>query len=161
MELTTYPAGKAYEKANPAVKLWSPKDAAPAATTTSQSLSQTEANALVTRHLQIWNQLDDTKRNALLPQTYASDFEMVDRHFVVDNFTKLNGFVDELHRKSPGYVFTPAKPVVAHHNLIRLYWQCGPASNPKALTGMDLFVVENGKVQKLYIFVDEPQKAGK
>lgn len=159
MELNSYPEGKAYEKANPAVKLWSPKDAALSAT--GQDLTQAEANALVNRHLQIWNQQDDAKRTALLAQTYARDFEMVDRHFIVSDYGKLNEFVNDLHRKSPGYVFTPAKPIVAHHNVVRLFWQFGPASNPKAVTGMDLFVVENGKVQKLYVFVDEPQPAKK
>jgi catechol 2,3-dioxygenase-like lactoylglutathione lyase family enzyme len=159
MELNSYPAGKAYEKTNPAVKLWSPEDATMSAT--GQAITQAEANALVNRHLRIWNQQDDAKRNALLPQTYARDFEMVDRHFIVNSYGKLNEFVNDLHRKSPGYVFSPAKPIVAHNNVVRLYWQCGPPSNPKALTGMGLFVVENGKLQKLYVFADEPQPAKK
>ncbi|MGI4865128.1 MAG: nuclear transport factor 2 family protein [Janthinobacterium lividum] len=155
MELNSYPAGKAYEKTNPAVKLWSPKDVTLSAT--GQAVTLAEANALVNRHLQIWNQQGDAQLNVLLPQAYAHAIEMVDRQAIVTGYSQLKEFLNTLHRQHPGYVFTLAKPVVAHNNVVRLYWQCGSAANPKALTGMDLFVVEDGKVRKMYVFVDDPQ----
>ena len=126
---------------------------------TDQALTQAEANALAIRHLGIWSQQDEAKRNVLLLQTYASDMEMVEPSLVLSGFGKLNEFLNSLLHENPGFTFTLAKPVVAHHNLVCLYWHFGPASNSKAATGTDLFVVENGKVQKLYVFVDEPQPA--
>ncbi|WP_296149226.1 VOC family protein [uncultured Flavobacterium sp.] len=153
MELVSYPNGKSYEKSNPKKVLWSPKNAT-AKTSTAADFDEAKSKTLVEHHLEIWNEKDQEKRTALLNQTYATDIEMVDRHFIAVGNDEISKFIVELHQKNPDFKFT-AKSVETNHNIVRLYWQFGSKAKPATVTGMDLFVIENGKVQKLYVFLDE------
>jgi hypothetical protein len=108
----------------------------------------------VEEHLKIWNEKDLNKRIQLMKNTYNNDIEMIDRHFVANGWDQINGFVNKLQSENPDAHFKPQKPIEAHHNVARLFWQFGTKENPSLVTGMDLFVFENGKVQKLYVFVN-------
>ncbi len=156
MELVSYPNGKAYEKSQPKTLLWSPKNAASdSAKTPNPSDFDTAANQkLVTQHLEIWNEKNVEKRDALMKATYAQNIEMVVRHFIANGNAEIAKFVAGLQNDNKGFAFT-VKSVETHHNIARLYWQFGPKSKPDTVTGMDLFVIENGKITKLYVFVDE------
>lgn len=153
MELVSYPNGKGYEKSNPKTVLWSPKNTA-VKKATSDDLDPKKNTEIVKNHLKIWNEKDETKRTALLNQFYASDVEMVDRHFIAIGKDEISKFIVELQTKNPDFRFTD-KSVETNHNIVRLYWQFGSKEKPAVVSGMDLFVIENGKVQKLYVFVDE------
>lgn len=154
LELVSYPNGKGYEKSNPKVVLWSPKNAGASSIGSGNEVADVAKNkALVQRHFEIWNGTDEDSRIAAMNDIYASNIEVVDHHFVATGIAEINTFVNGLHNKYPGYKFT-VKSIESHHNLIRVYWQNGPKSKPDAVTGMDLFVMENGKAQKLYVFVD-------
>jgi catechol 2,3-dioxygenase-like lactoylglutathione lyase family enzyme len=156
MELVSYPNGKGYEKKNPATILWSPKDVVKTPTEKSDSkpLAENEIKSLVEGHLAIWNERDFKKREALMSKIYADDIEMVDSNFIAVGHKEINGFVDGLQQKSPYSKFSHLKAIDVNHNIARLYWQNGTPEKPDAVTGMDLFVFENGKAVKLYVFVD-------
>ncbi|MEN2401760.1 VOC family protein [Flavobacterium sp. MC2016-06] len=155
MELVSYPNGKGYEKTNPKAVLWSPKNAiTKSKSDTNNSINLVDNKILIEQHLQIWNEKDTVKRLALLNKTYDSDIEMVDRHFIATGYEEISKFILELQQKNPDFKFT-VKTVETHHNIARLYWQFGSKTKPATVTGMDLFVIENGKVSKLYVFVDE------
>ncbi|MDP5201895.1 VOC family protein [Flavobacterium sp. DG2-3] len=155
MELVSYPNGKGYEKSNPKTILWSPKNKA-VKKVTADDFDAKKNTAIVENHLKIWNEKDEAKRNVLLNQVYASDVEMVDRHFIAEGINDISKFIVELQTKNPEFRFT-AKSIETNHNIIRLYWQFGSKSKPAVVSGMDLFVIENGKVQKLYVFVSEKE----
>ncbi|KFF02954.1 VOC family protein [Flavobacterium reichenbachii] len=152
MELVSYPNGKGYEKSNPKTVLWSPKN--PSVKRTAADLDSKKNNEIVENHLKIWNEKDETKRNALLNQFYAADVEMVDRHFIAVGSDEISKFIVELQKKNPDFRFS-ANLLETNHNIVRLYWHFGSKEKPAVVSGMDLFVIENGKVQKLYVFVDE------
>jgi catechol 2,3-dioxygenase-like lactoylglutathione lyase family enzyme len=152
MELVSYPNGKEYEKNNPKTVLWSPKKSVVKKDFTNADLATNKI--LIENHLKIWNEKEETKRTELLNKVYDADIEMVDRHFIAVGNAEINKFIVELHKKNPDFKFT-SKSVETHHNIVRLYWQFGSKTKPDTVTGMDLFVIENGKVQKLYVFVDE------
>lgn len=154
LELVSYPNGKGYEKHNPAVKLWSPKDAQVAKGSAAGTLSEQQLKSIVEKHLQLWNEENPAKRKAIMNEIYADDIEMVDRHFIAKGHDQVDGFIVDLHKKDPAFKFSHAKPIDAHHNIARMFWQVGSKAKPAAVTGMDMFVIENGKVQKLYVFVD-------
>jgi len=152
MELVSYPAGKGYEKAGPEKILWSPKNGIKESTAPA---TEEEISSLVERHLLLWNEQDADKRKTILNDIYAADIEMVDRHFIAVGREEVEGFIVGLHQKNPDFRFSHAKPINIHHNIARMFWQVGNEAKPDAVTGMDLFVIENGKVQKLYVFVGE------
>ncbi|HEY1193716.1 VOC family protein [Flavobacterium sp.] len=153
MELVSYPNGKGYEKTNPKTILWSPKNKS-VKKAAADDFDSKKNTAIVENHLKIWNEKDETKRKALLNQVYASDVEMVDRHFIAEGIDEISKFIVELQTKNPDFKFT-AKSVETNHNIVRLYWQFGSKAKPAVVSGMDLFVIENGKVQKLYVFVEK------
>ena len=153
MELVSYPDGKGYEKSNPKTILWSPKNTI-ANKATAADFDSEKNTEIIKNHLKIWNEKEETKRTSLLNQFYASDIEMVDRHFIARGQKEISKFIVELQQKNPDFRFTD-KSVETNHNIVRLYWQFGSKAKPAVVSGMDLFVIENGKVQKLYVFVDE------
>lgn len=156
MELVSYPNGKGYEKNKPAKILWSPKDTFKSYhdKQNSKTLSESEIRSLVELHLAIWNEKEAAKRDELMKKVYADNIEMVDSHFTAVGHEEIDGFVEGLQKKSVNSKFTHIKAVDVNHNTARLYWQHATAEKPDAVTGMDLFVFENGKVSKLYVFVD-------
>jgi hypothetical protein len=93
-----------------------------------------------------------------MADVYAENIEMVDSHFIAVGHQEINGFVNGLQKKDPTSKFTHSKAVDVNHNIARLYWQHGSPEQPDAVTGMDLFVFENGKAVKLYVFVDKKSK---
>ncbi len=153
MELVSYPNGKGYEKTNPKKVLWSPKNAVVKKTSENDFDAKTNTE-IIENHLKIWNEKEETKRTSLLNQFYASDVEMLDRHFITIGQKEISKFIVELHQKNPDFSFS-AKSLETNHNIARLYWQFGSKTKPAVVSGMDLFVIENGRVQKLYVFVDE------
>lgn len=153
MELVSYPNGKGYEKKNPETILWSPKNTVKNQNT--KTLSETEIKSLVEGHLAIWNERNPQKRESLMKEVYADDIEMVDSHFIARGHQEINGFVDGLQQKSETSKFSHVKAIDINHNIARLFWQNGTPEKPDAVTGMDLFVFENGKAVKLYVFVDD------
>lgn len=152
MELVSYPDGKGYEKSNPKTVLWSPKTVVKK--TSAADFDLEKKKALIEKHFEIWNERDQLKRAALLNKVYAADIEMTDRHFISIGTDEINKFVTELQKKNKDFRFT-IKSFETHHNVVRVYWQFGTKSKPAAGTGMDLFIIENGRVQKLYVFVDQ------
>lgn len=117
-------------------------------------LSEAQAKSIVEQHLALWNEQDTSKHVAQMQAIYAPDIEMIDKHFVANGYAEVAGFITGLHDRDPEARFRDLKPAEFHHNLIRLYWQSGPEAKPDAVTGMDMFIIENGKVQKLLVFVD-------
>lgn len=154
MELVSYPNGKGYEKANPKTVLWSPKNKTIKKTV--DDFDSKKNTLIVENHLKIWNERDEAKRKVLLNQVYAADVEMVDRHFIAEGFEDISKFIVELQTKNPDFRFS-AKSIETNHNIVRLYWQFGSKAKPSVVSGMDLFVIENNKAQKLYVFVDQKE----
>nr|WP_294789012.1 VOC family protein [uncultured Flavobacterium sp.] len=156
MELVSYPNGKGYEKSKPAAVLWSPKNTSKKEADKSNPtvISESEIKSLIELHLEIWNEKDLKKRKDLMKKVYAENIEMVDSHFIASGYKEINGFVDGLQKKSGDSKFSHSKAIDVNHNTARLYWQHGSSKKADPVTGMDLFVFENGKVAKLYVFVD-------
>lgn len=158
MELVSYPNGKGYEKNKPAKLLWSPKNPlgkSNLSQNNTEILSESTIRSLVKEHLTIWNEKDLKKREALMKKVYADAIEMVESHFIAKSHSEINEFIDGLHKKNPNSRFSHIKAIDVNHNIARLYWQNGPSEKPDAVTGMDLFIFENGKVSSLYVFVDD------
>ncbi len=158
MELVSYPNGKGYEKNKPTTLLWSPKNPLEKPNLSkndSETTSETAIHSLVEEHLTIWNEKDLKKREALMKKVYADNIEMIESHFIAKGHTEINDFINGLHTKNPNSRFSHIKAIDVNHNIARFYWQNGPSEKPDTVTGMDLFIFENGKVSRLYVFVDD------
>jgi hypothetical protein len=120
-------------------------------------LNEKEASAITDRHIALWNEANASLHSALISSLYAPEIEMIDSYFKAAGHDGIRNAIAGFRANRPGSQFTKAKPIDYHHNIIRLYWYNGPKDQPDAGSGMDLFVVEEGKVVKLYVFVDPPK----
>ncbi|MDD7887988.1 VOC family protein [Flavivirga sp. 57AJ16] len=117
-------------------------------------MSKIEIEALAKKHLDIWTEKNAKKRNKYIKEVYTEGVEIVDPFFVINGHSKLNDFIEGLQKKHPGFDFSLAQPIESHNNIARLFWQFGTTSKPDEITGQDIFVIENGKIKSLYIFID-------
>jgi catechol 2,3-dioxygenase-like lactoylglutathione lyase family enzyme len=155
IELISYPDGKAYEKTNPAIKLWSPNQISHQVT--ASTIGKANVNSLVARHLEIWNTKDKERRTDAVKSVYSEQITIVSSGIEYTGQAELNKFIDELHAKKTGYIFTHQRPIESQRNLARLFWSFGPPSDPDLITGMDIFIIDNGRIQSLYVFLDAPR----
>jgi len=146
LELISYPDSTTYEKGSPKEERLTLKKEI--------KMSKIAIEALAKKHLDIWTEKNAEKRNKSIKEVYTEDVEIVDPFFVINGHSKLNDFIEGLQTKHPGFDFSLAQPLESHNNIARLFWQFGTASKPNEITGQDIFVIENGKIKSLYIFID-------
>ena len=112
--------------------------------------------ALQETHTAVWNETDRAKRDALMRTVYAEDIRMYDKDFVLTGTAAVSDFIDQLFAGDAGFRFSAAKPMDSTQTGARLYWEIRTGPQPNVLTGMDFFVLENGRVAHLYVFMDAP-----
>ncbi|NHA04892.1 SnoaL-like domain-containing protein [Mucilaginibacter sp. HC2] len=152
IELVNYRDGKAYEKENPPVVLWSPKDNREKPGV--DPVPSAKTIELVNKHLQIWTETDNTKRLALAEKVYAYNIRIIDPGVILNGRAEVSNFIGGLLKQNPGFEFTLVKPIETHHNAAILSWQFGPKSKPDTITGQDIFTIAEDKIVSLLVFVD-------
>jgi hypothetical protein len=59
--------------------------------------------------------------------------------------------------RPPTFVFSPAGAILVNHDLGYLAWNLGPDGHPPVVRGIDIALVENGRIAHLYtLLTDEP-----
>jgi hypothetical protein len=109
---------------------------------------------VLNRHLALWSETDEARRRPVIADIYTEDIYFVDPFFTISGRTQINEFIADLLKKHPGYTFRMAGPVEAHHNVAYVGWQFGPPDKPGAVTGHDVFVLADERIQLIYTFID-------
>ncbi len=100
---------------------------------------------VVRRYLAAWNETDPAARRTLIDDVFAADVRYVDPVAAVHGRDQLDGLIGAVHEQFPGFVFTGAGPVDAHHDQGRFAWELGPAGEPEApIAGFDVAVTDGG-----------------
>ena len=108
----------------------------------------------VKKHFATWSERNVEVRKKNIPEVYAPDLTIIDPHFTASSRDDVNALIEGLQSQFPTYSFRLRKPIEAHHNTARLYWQFGSEEHPDADTGMDVFIVEDGLIKTLIVFID-------
>lgn len=108
----------------------------------------------IEKHFATWSERDKDVRAKDIPLIYAEDLQIIDPHFLAKGYQDLNNHIDGLQAQFPDYRFTLRKPIEQHHNVARLFWQLGSVEKPDVETGMDVFIIVDGKIQTLLVFID-------
>ena len=103
-------------------------------------------------HVAAWNEKNTEKREQLLRKIYAEDVKMYDKEFILHNLKEVSDFVGKLLAEDPLFDFSVAKPIEALQNSARLFGHIRTSGG--MLNSMDFFLIENGKVQHLYAFME-------
>jgi SnoaL-like domain len=113
-----------------------------------------DAQMLVTRYLETFNETDADRRRELLEALYARDSTYTDPHVDLQGPEQITTFIEQTHERFPGVRFTLGGPIDAHHDQARFQWHAGPAEAPDAIIGFDVIIAQNGRIRNVYGFVD-------
>jgi hypothetical protein len=114
----------------------------------------TTITTVLTKHLALWSETDETKRTPVIAEIYTEDIHFVDPFFTISGQPQVSAFIADLLTQHPGYEFRVAGPVEAHHNVAYVSWQFGPPTAPATVTGHDFFVLADERIQVIYTFID-------
>ncbi|EOD66402.1 nuclear transport factor 2 family protein [Amycolatopsis vancoresmycina] len=110
----------------------------------------TVAELMEANLLKVFNERDDERRAKAIAETYAAGVEFADPEGFVTGHEALNAKARGLLDQSPGFVFSPAGPVLVNHDLGHLAWQLGPEGAPPVVRGIDVALIKDGVIEKLY-----------
>jgi hypothetical protein len=120
-------------------------------------MTEDQLTGLARRNLLgVFGERDPEARTAMIKQTYAEDVAFADREGVLVGHQALNDKAQQLLDGAPGFVFTPAGPVRVAQDLVALAWHFGPEGQSPVASGLDISIVENGRIAKLYTLLDPP-----
>jgi ketosteroid isomerase-like protein len=111
---------------------------------------------LLDRYLACWNETDAQARRALLAEHWTADAIYTDPVVDVEGLDALDATIAAVQAQFPGFVFTPAGPVDAHHRQARFTWGLGPADGDPLVVGFDVVVTgDDGRIATVLGFLDK------
>lgn len=100
--------------------------------------------------LGVFNERHAERRRAAIARTYAPDVTFSDPESTVTGLDAIDAKAQGLLDGAPGFVFVPAGPVRVTADLGQLAWGFGPAGQPPVARGVDVALVADGRIARLW-----------
>jgi len=113
-------------------------------------MSLTVEELMTANLLEVFGERDHTKRLAAIKRIYVENVVFSDPDEVVIGHDALNAKAQKILDEAPGFVFAPGGPVLVNHELGYLAWTFGPEGQPPVVHGLDIALVENGVIEKVF-----------
>ncbi len=126
---------------------------------TIDTTSTTYLQAVIDRYFECWNATSDTARSDAIRRTWAPDAKSSDPVAEVTGHAQLAEMFAGFHATYPGSSFRQKGGVDAHHNLVRWGWEMIGADGVVALDGLDVAVIDDGRIVHLAGFFGYHQPA--
>ena len=105
--------------------------------------------------LDVFNERDPARRARAIAETYAADVVFHDPEGSVTGRAAVQAKAQALLDGAPGFVFAPRGPVyTSADSLGALAWKFGPADGDPVATGMDIALVQDGRIATLHTVLD-------
>jgi hypothetical protein len=105
----------------------------------------------------VFGERDPTRRIEAIRRLYSENAKLHEPHRSAQGHEAISQAVtDLLASLPPDFRFTPIRPGLGHNGIGRLQWRAGPPHGPAAVTGTDIAYIEDGLIQSLYVFLDQP-----
>jgi hypothetical protein len=111
-------------------------------------------NLMVRNLHEVFAESDATRRAAAIKVLFEPDCIFSDprgRHL---GHRGLDAAVVSLQAQFPAYIFSQIGSADALQDSGRLAWAFGPPNEPRRITGLDVAVVNMGRISALYTFID-------
>jgi hypothetical protein len=114
------------------------------------------AQEIVERYLDIWNETDAVRRGALIRSLFTESATYTDPLVTARGLAEIDALVAGVQAQFPGFVFTIGSAVDAHHDTARFKWNLGaPGAAEPLVVGFDIVVIEGEQVRNVYGFLDK------
>jgi SnoaL-like domain len=113
-------------------------------------------NDVIARYLDCWNETDPAARRKLIGDVWTADARYVDPMGEALGHDAIDATIAGVQRQFPGFVFTLAGPVDAHHRQARFTWGLGPEGADPLVVGFDVAVTdEDSRIVTVLGFLDK------
>jgi hypothetical protein len=120
----------------------------------------TDFQSVVQRYIDTWNETDPMRRRALVEQVFAPDAAYTDPLVAARGHDAIDQFIGAAQGQFAGMRFNLGSAVDAHHDQARFTWHLSPpGSNEPVVIGFDVAVLEDGRLQAVYGFIDKAPAA--
>jgi hypothetical protein len=132
----------------------------PVSSTPTEGCAMSDFDSIVDRYLAVWNETDPAARRAAAQEVFADDVRYVDPLAAVEGLDALTGLIGAVQQQFPGYVFTPAGPVDAHHDQGRFTWHLARPGEEPPVIGFDVADLgPDGRIRQVLGFIDKAPAA--
>ena len=110
--------------------------------------------------LVIWNDRNAERRLQAMQNVYATDihFYESDHGPAIVGYQQINDVISNLQAQWPTeFQFEITRPASANHQVQHVAWNLGIPGQTPAATGMDVAIIEDGKIKSLHLFLDAPK----
>ena len=109
-----------------------------------------DIETLVDATLRVFNERDPDARARLMAEVYREDIVFTDAEGSLRGHAAISEKIQGLLDPAPGFVFTPDGPGHLLGDLIHSAWSFGPPGGEPVVRGVDMSLVVDGQVARLY-----------
>lgn len=113
------------------------------------------AQEIVEKYLAAWNEKDVTRRRAAVAALFTEHCEYTDPLAAVQGPAAIEQLIASVQKQLPGFKFSLAGKVDAHHDQARFSWHAAPeGAREPVVIGFDVLRLEAGRIQNVLGFLD-------
>lgn len=113
------------------------------------------AQQIVAKYLDAWNETDVTRRRVAVAALFTEDCQYTDPLAVVRGPAAIEELIAAVQKQLPGFKFSLAGNVDAHHDQARFTWHAAPeGAREPVVIGFDVMQLSAGRIQNVLGFLD-------
>ena len=113
-----------------------------------------DTKELVDRYIALWNETDGARRRELIAATFTEDASYVDPLAAVDGHNAIDGMIEAVQARFPGYRFRRGDRVDEHHDRVRFCWELAADGGAPVAGGTDMAMLSGRRFAAVTGFID-------
>jgi hypothetical protein len=114
-----------------------------------------DLTTLVDTHLAAYGNPDKAARDAAIARVWAADGAVVDPPLTGEGHAGISDLAAAVQSQFPGHTFRRTSGIDAHHDVLRYAWELVGPDGAVAVSGLDVAVVADGRLQRVAGFFGE------
>lgn len=115
----------------------------------------TDATTIANRYIELWNERDPQRRQALLAANWTADARYVDPLMAGEGRSGVDALVAGVQQRFPDFRFRLISEPNGHGDYIRFSWGLGPDGADSPIKGTDFAVMDGGRIRSIIGFLDQ------
>lgn len=114
------------------------------------------AHRIVEKYLETWNETDVTRRRVAVAALFTEDCKYTDPLAAVVGPAAIEQLIAGVQKQLPGFKFSLAGNVDAHHDQARFTWHAAPeGAGEPVVVGFDVMQLSADRIQSVFGFLDK------